>query len=92
MRGLKRAFLALAVTAAATLSVTAAAAGPAAALNTAVPDKAAPDKAALGNGLALTPPMGWNDWNSFGCNVNATLVQQTADKFVSSGMPSPRWS
>ena len=23
--------------------------------------------AALDNGLALTPPMGWNDWNTFGC-------------------------
>jgi alpha-galactosidase len=71
MKGLQRAFLALAVTAAATLTVTAAAAGPA---------------AALGNGLATTPPMGWNDWNSFGCNVNAQLVEQTADIMVNSGM------
>ena len=23
---------------------------------------------ALGNGLALTPPMGFNDWNAYGCN------------------------
>ena len=22
------------------------------------------------NGLALTPPMGWNSWNKFACNVN----------------------
>jgi alpha-galactosidase len=42
--------------------------------------------AALNNGLALTPPMGWNDWNSFGCNVNEQLVEQTADIIVSSGM------
>jgi alpha-galactosidase len=42
--------------------------------------------AALNNGLALTPPMGWNDWNSFGCNVNAQLVEQTADIIASSGM------
>ncbi|ACU76741.1 Alpha-galactosidase [Catenulispora acidiphila DSM 44928] len=41
---------------------------------------------ALGNGLALTPPMGWNDWNSFGCNVSESLVEQTADLIVSSGM------
>ena len=41
---------------------------------------------ALNNGLALTPPMGWNDWNSFGCNVNEQLVEQTADIIVSSGM------
>ena len=29
---------------------------------------------ALGNGLAPTPPMGWNDWNTFGCNVSEPLV------------------
>jgi alpha-galactosidase len=41
---------------------------------------------ALSNGLALTPPMGWNDWNAYGCNVSETLVKQTADKIVSSGL------
>jgi len=25
---------------------------------------------ALANGLALTPPMGWNDWNHFQCGIN----------------------
>ncbi|SEP51048.1 Alpha galactosidase A [Amycolatopsis saalfeldensis] len=38
------------------------------------------------NGLARTPPMGWNDWNSFACNVDETLIKQTADLFVSSGL------
>jgi len=41
---------------------------------------------ALDNGLAATPPMGWNDWNAFGCAVNEQLVEQTADVIVSSGM------
>jgi alpha-galactosidase len=41
---------------------------------------------ALGNGLALTPPMGWNDWNAYGCNVSEALVKQTADKMVASGL------
>ena len=41
---------------------------------------------ALGNGLALTPPLGWNDWNSYGCNVSESLIKQTADKIVSSGL------
>ncbi|MCX5070248.1 lectin [Micromonospora lupini] len=41
---------------------------------------------ALENGLARTPQMGWNDWNSFGCSVNETLIRQTADTLVSSGM------
>ena len=47
---------------------------------------AATPAAALDNGLALTPPMGWNDWNAFGCNVSAKLVEATADKIVSSGL------
>ena len=37
-------------------------------------------------GVALTPPMGWNSWNKFACNVSADLIQQTADAMVSSGM------
>jgi alpha-galactosidase len=41
---------------------------------------------ALDNNLALTPPMGWNDWNAYGCNVSESLVKQTADKIVSSGL------
>ncbi|MCU1659656.1 MAG: hypothetical protein JWO57_4312, partial [Pseudonocardiales bacterium] len=41
---------------------------------------------ALDNGLAQTPPMGFNDWNAFGCNVSETLIKQTADFFISSGM------
>lgn len=40
----------------------------------------------LNNGLARTPPMGWNDWNAFGCGVSEQLVEQTADFIVSSGM------
>jgi alpha-galactosidase len=38
------------------------------------------------NGLALTPPMGWNSWNHFGDKVDDTTVRQTADAMVSSGM------
>ncbi len=33
---------------------------------------------ALDDGLALTPPMGFNDWNAFGCNVSEQLIEQTA--------------
>ena len=29
----------------------------------------------LDNGLGLTPPMGWNSWNKFACNINETLVR-----------------
>jgi alpha-galactosidase len=38
------------------------------------------------NGLALTPPMGWNSWNKFACDVNEEVVRATADAMVSSGM------
>ncbi len=36
--------------------------------------------------LALTPPMGWNSWNHFGCNVSEQLIRDTADSMASSGM------
>jgi len=38
------------------------------------------------SGLALTPPMGWNSWNKFACNVSEDLIQGTADAMVKSGM------
>lgn len=41
---------------------------------------------ALDNGLAKTPPMGWNSWNKFGCNVSEELIKQIADAMVSNGM------
>jgi alpha-galactosidase len=37
-------------------------------------------------GLALTPPMGFNTWNKFGCNVTDKLVRTMADAMVKSGM------
>ncbi len=37
-------------------------------------------------GLALTPPMGWNSWNTFQTNISDSLVRGTADIMVSSGM------
>ncbi|MCU7729370.1 RICIN domain-containing protein [Actinoplanes sp. KI2] len=46
----------------------------------------APAALALENGVARTPPMGWNSWNTFGCNINETLIRQMADAIVSSGM------
>ena len=36
--------------------------------------------------LALTPPMGWNSWNKFGCNVSADMIKGMADAMVKSGM------
>jgi alpha-galactosidase len=36
--------------------------------------------------LALTPPMGWNSWNHFHCDVNEDVIKEIADAMVSSGM------
>ena len=36
--------------------------------------------------LALTPPMGWNSWNKFACNVSEDLIKGTAEAMVKSGM------
>lgn len=36
--------------------------------------------------LAKTPPMGWNSWNTFACDIDEKLIRETADIMVSSGM------
>jgi alpha-galactosidase len=38
------------------------------------------------NGLAATPPMGWNDYNAYGLDVTESLVRETADTMVASGL------
>ena len=38
------------------------------------------------NGLAKTPPMGWNSWNHFEKKVNDQVIRETADAMVSNGM------
>jgi alpha-galactosidase len=35
---------------------------------------------------AATPPMGWNSWNKFACNVSESLIRETADAMAASGM------
>ncbi|KAG8373481.1 hypothetical protein BUALT_Bualt11G0028700 [Buddleja alternifolia] len=40
----------------------------------------------LGNGLASTPPMGWNSWNHFNCKIDENIIKQTADSLVSTGL------
>lgn len=41
---------------------------------------------ALENGLARTPPMGWNSWNKFQCDVSEKLIKEVADALVASGL------
>jgi len=38
------------------------------------------------DGLALTPPMGWNSWNKFACDINEDIIKRMADAMVSTGM------
>lgn len=37
-------------------------------------------------GLAPTPPMGWNSWNTFAVNISEDLIKETADAMVKNGM------
>ena len=53
---------------------------PAVALTAAAPAQA------LGNDLALTPQMGFNDWNAYGCNVSESLIEATALAMHNDGM------
>jgi alpha-galactosidase len=42
---------------------------------------------ALDNGVARTPPMGWNSWNKFACDgINERVVRASADAIASNGM------
>ena len=36
--------------------------------------------------LGLTPPMGWNSWNTFGEHIDEELIKKTADIMVESGL------
>ncbi len=36
--------------------------------------------------LAQTPPMGWNSWNTFRCDVNEKLIKEMADAIVENGL------
>ena len=38
------------------------------------------------NQIAKTPPMGWNSWNKYGCNVSEALIKGVADAISSNGM------
>ncbi|RKD88298.1 alpha-galactosidase [Mangrovibacterium diazotrophicum] len=37
-------------------------------------------------GLALTPPMGWNSWNYFRDKINEDVIKQIADAMVATGL------
>jgi alpha-galactosidase len=45
-----------------------------------------PGLRAQNTGLARTPPMGWNSWNHFACQVTGADVRSAADAISSNGM------
>jgi alpha-galactosidase len=51
-----------------------------------------PLKIICGDLIALTPPMGWNSWNCFGCDVNESNVRAAADAMVSSRLIQHGWT
>lgn len=40
----------------------------------------------LANGLGNTPPMGWNSWNYFYCDVTEKVIRESADALISTGL------
>src|SRR6266700_5205833 len=51
-----------------------------------IPGLLAQEKPSPSANLALTPPMGWNSWNKFACNVSEDMIKGMADAMVKSGM------
>ena len=49
-------------------------------------------KIICGDTIALTPPMGWNSWNCFACDVNEANVRAAADAMVASGLINHGWT
>ncbi len=49
-------------------------------------------KIVSGDKSALTPPMGWNSWNCFGCDVTEANVRAAADAMVASGLINHGWT
>jgi len=40
----------------------------------------------IDNGLGKTPPMGWNGWNQFRCDVNENNIKDTVNKIIELGL------
>ena len=41
---------------------------------------------ALENGLGRTPPMGWNTWNRYYCDINQTIIYTNTDSLIRLGL------
>ena len=45
----------------------------------------------VGDTIALTPPMGWNSWNCWGCAVDDRKIRDAAKAMVDSGLNNHGW-
>ena len=48
-------------------------------------------KLVVGDTIALTPPMGWNSWNCWGCAIDEQKIRHAAEAMVSSGLIHHGW-
>lgn len=49
-------------------------------------------KIVIGDQIALTPPLGWNSWNCFACDVDDAKIRAAADALVASGLADHGWA
>ncbi len=49
-------------------------------------------KIVVGDTICLTPPMGWNSWNSWACAVDDAKVRASARAMVESGLIDHGWT
>jgi alpha-galactosidase len=49
-------------------------------------------KIKIGDTIALTPPIGWNGWNSWARNIDREKVISSANAMVSSGLSQHGWT
>jgi alpha-galactosidase len=47
---------------------------------------------AIGNQVALTPPMGWNSWNCWGLSVDEQKVISSAKVYIEKGLVNHGWA
>jgi alpha-galactosidase len=50
-----------------------------------------PLRLVVGDTIALTPPLGWNSWNCWGCAVDEQKIREAADAMVASGLADHGW-
>ncbi len=50
-----------------------------------------PLRLVIGDTIALTPPLGWNSWNCWGCAVDEQKIREAADAMIASGLANHGW-